>query len=50
MLHDRVDRVRLLQLKKQLLHDLHSVVAAQVDHHLLDLNEDATCSGTGNDK
>lgn len=32
-----IDRVRLLQLKQELLHRLDSVVAAQVDHYLLDL-------------
>lgn len=40
VLHHRVDRIRLLQLKYQLLHSLHGVVPAQIDHHLLDLHKD----------
>lgn len=35
MQDDGVHRVRLLQLKQQLLHRLDGVVATQVDHHLL---------------
>lgn len=33
----RVDWVRLLQLKQELLHRLDGVVATHVDHHFLDL-------------
>lgn len=52
MLHHRVDGVRLLQLKDQLLHDLYSVVAAQVDHHLFDLKKNVKeyCLEMGNDQ
>lgn len=32
-----VDRIGLLQLEQELLHSLDGVVAAQVDHHLFDL-------------
>lgn len=38
MQHHRVDGVGLLQLKQELLHRLDGVVAAQIDHHLLDLS------------
>lgn len=32
-----VDRISLLQLEQELLHSLDGIVAAQVDHHLFDL-------------
>lgn len=37
VLDDGVHRLRLLQLRQQLLHGLDGVVPAQVDRHLLDL-------------
>lgn len=45
MLHDRVHRLRLLQLKEQLLHGLNGGVAAQIYSHLFNLRRKTGCKG-----